>query len=488
MFHAVARSLCIVALLLTACGGGGGGGGGNSGNGSSGGSSGGGGGGGSSGGGGGSTSLPLNLDPQQGDYWEFLWTRETINFAQGSGTDEDIRTGRYQITLGTSTLIQGREAFPLIVSGDTGGGEFAPRWTHIAVGDDGSLLGSTDGAGLATIYNAASDEWSGGGMFVDFGSNEVAVSNGLFPGIYNQVSATMAEYAFEDARCQTILGNTICDDDSTQYSEREYYKSGIGAVGYALRIFYSSDGGGFFTSHTLNETIELIDTSFTATDGSVFSLPPWEEVDGLNTARYRHSAVALNGKIYVLGGLSSTNTVLNSMEIYDPATDAWSFGPSMPAATTRPAVAVDGRIYVPLDTGSLMVFDPATGWSPTALQPPNGPGIDMLDIAPYNDTTFGFGQVFVGASMSTILTGVIRFGGYAPSTNQWLFSGGGDQGYAELLRFSVEVVGDSMFVIGGFGQSGSLLDDRGARDNIMEFDIINGQWVTTGPGRLNLAR
>jgi hypothetical protein len=473
----------LLTTLLTACGGGGGSGGNSSSTSSSGGGT---GSSSSSSSSGGGSGTPLNVSFSEGDYWEFFWTDETTTFAQGSGTSGDVSVGRYRITLGTSVLIQGREAFPLNITGDTGGGEFAPRWTHVAVGDDGSLLGSTDGAGLQTVYNAASDQWSGGGMFVDFGDNPVEVSSGMFPGVYNQLSATLAEYEFDDARCETILGNTICDDDSTQFSEREYYKTGIGPVGFALRISYSSDGGGFFSSHTINETIELIDTSFTATDGSVFNLPPWEEVDSLNIARYRHSAVALDGKIYVLGGLSSTNVTLSSVEIYDPATDQWTTGAPMPTATSRPAVSVGGRIYVPLDTNSVMVFDPATGWS--TLTPAGGPGIDMLDIAPYNDTTFGFGDVFLGVRQSTVLTGQLIFGGYAGSTNQWLFSGGSNQGFAELLRFSVEVVGDRLFVIGGFGQSGSILDDRGARDNIMEFDIVNDQWVTTGPGRLTLAR
>jgi len=42
-----------------------------------------------------------------------------------------------------------------------------------------------------------------------------------------------------------------------------------------------------------------------------------------------HSAVAANGKIYVLGG--NTGAYTDKVSIYDPATNAWSSGPTMPA-------------------------------------------------------------------------------------------------------------------------------------------------------------
>ena len=433
-------------------------------------------------------AVSLNLNLSQGDFWEFFWTSESISFAQPNTTNTDIDVGRYRITLGASMLIQGQEAFPVTVTGETGSGnKFAPRWTHLAVDTDGSFLGSTDGASLQPIFDASSGNSRSNGMFVDFGGNDLSTSNGTFSGVYNQLSAIISGREQDDPRCESILGITICGDNSTRFSEQEFYKPGIGAIGYALRIFYSDNGGGFFTSTTLNDTIELIDSSFQASDGSSFNLPPWEEMDSLNTARSDHKAVVLNGLIYVLGGFTSS-TATNTVEIYNPATNNWSFGDSMPTSQIGPAVAINGRIYVQTFTNSVLIYNPnaSLGFRWSTATPANGTGIVMHDAAVYNDATFG--QIMVGANQKPAGAGAINAGGYAPDTNQWLTSNGAPQGFAELLRFTTEVVNNSMYLIGGFGRSGFIGDDRGARDNIMEFDIIGDQWISTLSGRLNLAR
>src|SRR5690606_13439479 len=158
--------------------------------------------------------------------------------------------GRFRITLGPSVLIQGQTAYPLTVTGDPG--EFAPRWTHLAAGADGSLLGSTDGAGLTKIYDAASDTWTGAGLFIDFASSPVTISLGQFAGAYNQVPAIVAGRSAENDRCEQVLGQILCGDEGTRFSEREYYKQGVGPIGFAQHIYHESDGGGFFTSMTID--------------------------------------------------------------------------------------------------------------------------------------------------------------------------------------------------------------------------------------------
>ena len=103
---------------------------------------------------------PLNVTLKQGEYLEFAWQTEQRNFAQPSTTTLESAAGRFTLTLGASVLIQGQVAFPLTRTGNAG--TFAPRWTHFAMAADGSLLGSTDGAGLKKIYDAASSTWTGG--------------------------------------------------------------------------------------------------------------------------------------------------------------------------------------------------------------------------------------------------------------------------------------------------------------------------------------
>ena len=52
------------------------------------------------------------------------------------------------------------------------------------------------------------------------------------------------------------------------------------------------------------------------------------------TARYKH-AVALDGKLYAVGGQDAGFNALSSVERYDPALDAWEV--VVPIATARRA-------------------------------------------------------------------------------------------------------------------------------------------------------
>ncbi len=95
------------------------------------------------------------------------------------------------------------------------------------------------------------------------------------------------------------------------------------------------------------------------------------------TARGYHAAVEINNKLYVVGGQTGiSNSKLNILEIYDPATDSWST-----PATTGDFIArrgftasvANGKIYViggSTDTGFTAIvqaFDPATDrWSTEA--------------------------------------------------------------------------------------------------------------------------
>jgi len=58
-----------------------------------------------------------------------------------------------------------------------------------------------------------------------------------------------------------------------------------------------------------------------------------------------------DGKIYAIGGKTYEINVRNQigawLEVYDPGTNTWTYGPSMPTARTAVATAVVGnRIYV----------------------------------------------------------------------------------------------------------------------------------------------
>lgn len=63
----------------------------------------------------------------------------------------------------------------------------------------------------------------------------------------------------------------------------------------------------------------------------------------LRAARMHHAAIALpSGKVLVVGGQADTTgrSPLSSTELYDPATGAWSAGPSLATPRSAPAVAL----------------------------------------------------------------------------------------------------------------------------------------------------
>ncbi|HEX6036317.1 MAG TPA: kelch repeat-containing protein, partial [Anaerolineales bacterium] len=75
----------------------------------------------------------------------------------------------------------------------------------------------------------------------------------------------------------------------------------------------------------------------------------WTTAPSLQTARGGFAAVAVDGKIYVLGGevLTGEKQALTSVEIFDPEKDIWEPGPDLPLPLHGvPGVSVDGVIYV----------------------------------------------------------------------------------------------------------------------------------------------
>lgn len=55
----------------------------------------------------------------------------------------------------------------------------------------------------------------------------------------------------------------------------------------------------------------------------------WSNIKVFNTPRQFPAIASMDGKIYVCGGKVSNGSSTNSVEIYDPVTDTWSFAASM---------------------------------------------------------------------------------------------------------------------------------------------------------------
>jgi N-acetylneuraminic acid mutarotase len=72
----------------------------------------------------------------------------------------------------------------------------------------------------------------------------------------------------------------------------------------------------------------------------------WETLAPMDQAREAITA-SLNGKIYAIGGRGSSGSPLSSIEIYDPETDSWSDGVSLPSAVEfGEAIAISQKIFL----------------------------------------------------------------------------------------------------------------------------------------------
>ena len=60
-----------------------------------------------------------------------------------------------------------------------------------------------------------------------------------------------------------------------------------------------------------------------------------------------HTSTALNGKVYLIGGLETGAVTVDKVQVYDPATDFWTLAAPLPQPRHHAGVAVaNGRIYV----------------------------------------------------------------------------------------------------------------------------------------------
>ncbi len=280
---------------------------------------------------------------------------------------------------------------------------------------------------------------------------------------------------------------TLCDDTSTTFSFNEYHKEGIGPVGFRQDSTFTSEGGGFFTSSTIKKTVELIETTEAPADTTVFNRPDWEEMAPLITARSDHSAVVLNGKIYVLGGWDGDNS-LATMEIYDPVTNQWSSGPAMPSATTSEAQTIDDKIYIEssLAADDIHIFDPAlNSWETVTV---NNSGGQFGASDTYNDPTWG--SLIAGVRGASTANNAVEVWAYQALGNQWLR--GTDLSIREMLRPSTTILDDTtMYVIGGFGGLTScnfFNCNRGALDWVFKYNLITDSWDTASATEMNTAR
>lgn len=102
------------------------------------------------------------------------------------------------------------------------------------------------------------------------------------------------------------------------------------------------------------------------------SKPEWKTVP----QPFRRRALIVAGfqdKLYVLGGFDDKNRIVTTVSIYDPRTNEWKEGPSLPekVAFAPAAVVHQGSLYVSVSDGTLLrLNDSGTGWDKVGKSTP----------------------------------------------------------------------------------------------------------------------
>jgi hypothetical protein len=195
----------------------------------------------------------------------------------------------------------------------------------------------------------------------------------------------------------------------------------------------------------------------------------WKRLADLPTARFDLAAVAgSDGRIYAIGGSvgSTPDSILRTVDAYDPATNSWSAVPSLSAPRTGLAAAVgaDGRIYAiggAIDAARTAeaLIPGADHWTPIA--PPFTPR-EFFAAAPGPD-----GRIYAIGGWDALDQFPVEV--YDPSRDHWSGSAPGPAQELTGLGAVLGTDGRIYAVGGGHGPTASA------------YDPSHGSWVTLAP-------
>lgn len=196
----------------------------------------------------------------------------------------------------------------------------------------------------------------------------------------------------------------------------------------------------------------------------------WVTKMGIGMPRDDFGIVTIDGRIWVLGGMTGERgNRLDSIEIYDPATDSWSAGPNMTSGRSSfRAVAIDKTIYVfggastetfGIDTAEAL--DTTTGqWRTLPPVPTPRFGHAVVEL---NGLIYVIGGYSGGVGIGSVNT-------FDPATNAWRTV---DPLPNPRYNLSAVVLDGKIYALGGWK------DD--APSTIMEiYDPAKNEW-SIGP-------
>ena len=201
----------------------------------------------------------------------------------------------------------------------------------------------------------------------------------------------------------------------------------------------------------------------------------WERKADMPTARSGVSTSVVDGKIYAIGGAEIKKRKIGpgwgydvkelpTVEMYDPATDTWTQKTDLPTSRRTSTCVVDGKIYAiggtafnnvkkkkPWRLDTVEVYDPATDtWAKAKKMNHvrSGAAISVVDGKIYVMGGTGWPQIpfHPGPFLSSMEV-------YNPKTNQWREIG--DMPAAKSSH-TASVINGKIYVIGGFFRGNGL--------------------------------
>ena len=200
----------------------------------------------------------------------------------------------------------------------------------------------------------------------------------------------------------------------------------------------------------------------------------WSRVAPLPERLHHTTAVALNNRIFVIGGYNSLAFVpVTSVYIFDPTTNEWTQGPALPSPRGALACAViAGKIYAvggegDRTTGELTVFDPITNrWEtlPPMPTPREHIAAGVID-----------GKLYVAGGRNSDSFTLTTLEVFDPLTKTWENRAPMPTGRSGIAG---SVVDGRLYIFGGEGNRSHPL---GVFEENESYDPITNSWRTELP-------
>lgn len=234
--------------------------------------------------------------------------------------------------------------------------------------------------------------------------------------------------------------------------------------------------------------VRLVLALFTASL-AIAQPPAWRtvETDSNPTARHECALVAAGGKLYLIGGRG-----IKPVEIYNPATNEWTTGAQTPIEIHHfQPVVFDGKIYVvgaltgpyPHETPvpSVLIYDPATDvWT-------EGPSVPV-------DRRRGAAGVAVRDGKIYVVSGIVdgHWAGHVPWLDEFDPKSGAWKPLPDAPRardhFQAVAIGGRIYAAGGRRSSAKTKEVFQLTVGEVDiFDFATGKW-TTAPRSLPTQR